>query len=296
MHDTALTQAYRHCLDMARAHYENFPVASRLLPRKIREPVSVIYAFARTADDFADEGERTPVQRLALLDDFGAKLEATFRREPPREPIFIALSDVIRRHSLPVQLFRDLLTAFRADVTTHRYPTFTHVLEYCRCSANPVGRLLLYLHGDATEQNLLDSDAICTALQLINFYQDVAQDIDENDRIYVPEDEMAHAGVTVDDFRKHRDTPSLRRLLDAQLERARRMMLQGAPLSRRLSGRFGLEIRLVVAGGLRVLDSLRKRPTVFARPRLRSSDWIAVLWSAMTTNYPQPAPPEPIER
>jgi squalene synthase HpnC len=292
MRDPALTQAYRHCAALARAHYENFPVASRLLPRALREPIAVIYAFARTADDFADEGGRAPAQRLALLDEFGAKLEAAIRSQPPDDPIFVALSDVLRRHELPVQPLRDLLTAFRADVTTRRYATFADVLDYCRCSANPVGRLLLHLHGAANEQNLRHSDAICTALQLINFYQDLAQDIDENDRIYIPQDEMARAGVTDGDLRSRRDGDRLRALLDAQLERARALMISGAPLARNLSGRFGFEIRLIVAGGLRVLGALqRRRSTVFARPRLRGTDWAAMLWTALVGAYPTPAAP-----
>jgi squalene synthase HpnC len=290
MRDPALTQAYRHCAALARAHYENFPVASRLLPRALREPIAVIYAFARTADDFADEGDRTPEQRLALLGDFSAGLEAAIRSQPPDDPVFIALADVLRRHQLPVQLLRDLLTAFRADVTTHRYATFADVLDYCRCSANPVGRLLLHLHGAASETNLRHSDAICTALQLINFYQDLAQDIEENNRIYIPQDEMARAGVTEQDLRARRDGERLRALLDQQLDRARALMLSGAPLARSLSGRFGFEIRLIVAGGLRVLDAMqRRRSTVFARPRLRGADWAAMIWTALSGAYPQPA-------
>ncbi len=287
MRNPDLNSAYRHCLAMARTHYENFPVASRLLPRRVREPIAVIYAFARSADDLADEGSESPARRLHQLDDYGARLEAAIAGHPTTDPIFVALADVIQRHRLPPALFRDLLAAFRSDVTTTRYATFSQVLAYCRCSANPVGRLLLHLHGAASEQNLRDSDAICTALQLINFYQDIGQDYDENNRIYIPLDEMTRAGVTESDIRERRDGPALRALVDLQLDRARELMLRGAPLGRRLRGRFGFEIRLIIAGGLRVLSALRaRRATVFARPRLTASDWGAMLWSALTESFP----------
>lgn len=285
MRNPALRDAYRHCVSLAQAHYENFPVASHLLPRALREPITVIYAFARTADDFADEGERAPTERLALLDHYRLQLEATLSGTAPANPVFIALADVIATHHLPPQLFHDLLTAFRSDVTTTRYETFDAVLHYCRHSANPVGRLLLHLVGAATPQHLTQSDAICTALQLINFYQDLAQDITENNRIYIPLDEMARFGVTEDDLRQRRDTAPLRALLDHQLDRARALMLSGAPLANTLRGRFGFELRLIVHGGLRVLDRLQqRRDTVFARPRLARSDWLAMFWAALSRN------------
>jgi squalene synthase HpnC len=278
----ALRTAYHRCVALAAAHYENFPVASRLLPRRLREPIAVIYAFARTADDFADEGDRSAAERLALLDDYARRLDAAARGDPVDDPVFVALADVIRTHALPPQLFRDLLTAFRADVTTTRYGNFDDLLRYCRHSANPVGRLLLHLYGAASPQNLAHSDAICTSLQLINFWQDLAQDCDENDRIYLPLDEMARFGVSEDDLRAHRDGAPLRALLDFQIERARTMMLSGQPLGRALRGRIGFELRLVIHGGLRVLDALQAcRDTVFARPRLRRHDWIALIFKAL---------------
>ena len=283
MQNPTLKAAYRHCIALAAAHYENFPVASRLLPRRLREPIAVIYAFARTADDYADEGEHTPAERLAMLDQYRAQLDATLNGVTPADPVFIALRDVITRHTLPPQLFHDLLHAFRSDVTTPRYADFDALLNYCQHSANPVGRLLLHLYGAATPDNLQRSDAVCTALQLINFYQDLAQDIDENNRIYIPLDELARFAVTEDDLRLHRDSAPLRALLDYQIDRARTLMLSGAPLGNILHGRIGFELRLVIHGGLCVLERLQQRhDTVFARPRLTRGDWLGVFWKAIT--------------
>lgn len=294
MQNSNVKSAYRHCLALAAAHYENFPVASRVLPRRLREPIAVIYAFARTADDYADEGEHTPAERLALLDRFREQLDATLSGAPPPDPVFIALRDVITRHALPPHLFHDLLHAFRSDVTTPRYANFDALLDYCRHSANPVGRLLLHLYGAATPENLQRSDAVCSALQLINFYQDLAQDIVENNRIYIPLDELVRFSVTEDDFRLHRDSAPLRALLDYQIDRARTMMLSGAPLGNVLRGRIGFELRLVIHGGLRVLDHLQqRRDTVFARPRLTRTDWLTIFWKALTNtslHSPRPAP------
>jgi phytoene synthase len=219
---------------------------------------------------------------LALLDDYGLRLEAAARGDNVDDPVFIALADVMRAHALPPQFLRDLLNAFRADVTTKRYGDFDALLRYCRHSADPVGRLLLHLYGAVSPQNLARSDAICTSLQLINFWQDIAQDVDENDRIYLPLDEMARYGVAEDDIRAHRDSPQLRALLDFQIERARTMMLSGQPLGRVLRGRIGFELRLIIQGGLHVLDALHaQRHTVFARPRLRRRDWFFMFWKAL---------------
>lgn len=278
-----LTQAYAYCERMARNHYENFPVASRLLPARLRRPIAVVYAFARSADDFADEGERTVTQRLALLDGYGAELDAVARGGASGDPVFIALADVIARHELPLQLFHDLLSAFRQDVTQQRYADSAELLDYCRRSANPVGRLLLHLNGAASAENLQLSDNICTALQLINFHQDLVQDYDETGRIYIPLDEMQQYGVGPDHFRDRRNDEALRGLLRQQYRRSRDLMLAGAPLGRRLHGRFGWEIRLIVAGGLRVLERLDALVDTapFARPRLRRRDWPVLLWHSV---------------
>ncbi len=279
---TALEQAYAECLAMTRAHYENFPVASWLLPRALRRPVAVIYAFARQADDLADEGEATAEQRLAGLDEFNARLDAIDSGAPGTDALSLALNDCIARHALPIGLFRDLLSAFRQDVTQKHYADFGELMEYCRRSANPIGRLLLHLQGHTDARDLACSDAICSALQLINFYQDLAQDYDENQRIYIPQDEMARFQVSEDHFRTRRSDIGMQRLMQLQYERAFKLLRAGAPLARRLPGRFGLELRMTVLGGRRILQSMdRNRSDVFARPRLRRADWLAICWQAL---------------
>jgi len=278
----SLSQAYSYCQKLAQSHYENFPVASRLLPQESRASVAVIYAFARQADDFADEGERSEAERLALLQEYADKLSAISRGAPQQDPVFIALDDVIRRHQLPLQLFHDLLSAFRQDVTKRRYRNFDEVLDYCRRSANPVGRLMLHLHGEASEEKLRLSDKVCSALQLINFYQDLEQDARENDRIYLPQDEMARLGVSETDLANARHSSELVQLLALQRARTLTMMHQGACLGSLLGGRFGLEIRLIIEGGLRVLELLcAHSATPFARPRLRKSDYLVIGWRAL---------------
>lgn len=278
-----LPQAYAYCEQMARSHYENFPVASRLLPARLRRPIAVIYAFARSADDFADEGDLPAAQRLARLDAYRSELDALARSENGTHPIFIALADVIARHDLPLPLFHDLLSAFRQDVTQGTYADFDAVLDYCRRSANPVGRLLLHLNGAASVENLALSDHVCSSLQLINFYQDLTQDYDEMGRIYIPQDEMRQYGVRSDHFRDRRNDAALRELLRLQYRRSREMMYAGMPLGRHLRGRFGWEIRLIIAGGLRILERLEANLDMapFSRPRLRRRDWPVILWRSL---------------
>ena len=276
-----LEAAYRHCQGLARAHYENFPVASLLLPRSIRSPVAVIYAFARTADDLADEGDVPPSERLARLQVFGQELDVAVASNASLDPVLTATADIIRRHGLPAGLFHDLLAAFRMDVTKHRYADFAEVMGYCRYSANPVGRLILHLTGEASPENLHDSDAVCSALQLVNFLQDLSQDFWENDRIYLPENEMKRFGVTETHIRDRRTDQAMRTLFRYQVRRARDLMDKGAPLGSRLPGRLGLEIRAIVAGGLEITDKLAALDEdVFARPRLTAADRLRLLWHA----------------
>lgn len=274
--------AYRHCERLAHAHYENFPVASWLLPRHVRRPIAVIYAFARNADDFADEGQHSEAQRLTLLEGYAEKLRALARGAATDDPVFIALADVICRQQLPIELFHDLLSAFAQDVTKRRYRDFDELLDYCRRSANPVGRLLLHLTGNDSEENLRFSDKVCSALQLINFYQDLTQDFEENARVYIPEDEMCRYGVGHEHFASRSEGREMVDLFRFQIARARQMMLEGRPLGKGLKGRFGLEIRLIIEGGLAVLDRLEAcAETPFARPRLRRRDWLRALWRAL---------------
>jgi squalene synthase HpnC len=270
---------------MAVDHYENFPVASILLPAPLREPVAAIYGFARSADDFADEGDLSPQQRRALLAGYQAELDAIERGEPTRHPIFERLRPVIANYRLPLQLFRDLLDAFMQDVGQDRYSDFAELMDYCRRSADPVGRLLLHLFGHATAENLSRSDAICSALQLINHWQDVAIDAvkGRQGRIYLPQDDMVRFGVSDDDI-LHAASGTvpgqpLRALLRFQVARARTLMHSGAPLGWDLPGRIGLEIRAIVAGGLRILDKIEAVDyDIFnRRPKLQSSDWPLLL-------------------
>lgn len=267
---------------MRDAHYENFPVASVLLPRRLRYPVALIYNFARRADDFADEGDLAPETRLALLDGFRAQLDHIAAGQEPTEPLFRELAPVIAEFRLPLKYFYDLLSAFSQDVTKKRYANYGEVMDYCRRSANPVGALLLHLFGETDERKLAQSDAICTSLQLINFLQDIAIDW-QKDRIYLPLDDMAKYGVTEQQIALGQTIGPWRPFMLAQIERARRLLQAGAPLGKALPGRIGLEIRLIVAGGDAILRKLhRSGGDVFAhRPVLKAADWPFMLWKAV---------------
>ncbi len=259
-------------------HYENFPVASILMPRRLRKPVAAIYHFARAADDIADEGELPDDERLQQLDDFRDELMHIAADEAPLLPLFKHLAIEIKQHALPMQPFHDLLDAFAQDVVKKRYASYDELLDYCRRSANPVGNLLLHLYEEATPVNLAYSDAICTALQLINFWQDVAKDWNIG-RIYLPQDEMARFGVSEAQLAQGLSDDKWRALMKFQVDRARALMLQGAPLGSILSGRIGLEMRMIIAGGLRILDKLEAADydMFHRRPVLRPFDWVIML-------------------
>ena len=261
---------------------ENFPVGSLLLPPRLRHPIALIYRFAREADDLADEGDAPAPARLAQLARFREQLRRIERGTPPDIPWFAALARVIREHDLPVPAFADLLSAFAQDVTQQRYANISEVLDYCRRSANPVGRLLLHLTRRASDQNFLWSDSICSALQLVNFWQDVAIDYARG-RIYLPEDEMKRYGVTEQHIAERRCDDAWRTLIQFQIDRARGMLQAGAPLGRTLPGRIGLEIRATVQGGLRILEKLeRAHCDMFNhRPVLRWYDWPVIMARAL---------------
>ena len=263
---------------MAVDHYENFPVASILLPKRLRRAVEIIYHFARQADDFADEGDISNAERLTKLDSFRAELRRIAANEVPQTPLFRDVAGIVAQYQLPLQLFHDLLDAFSQDVVKKSYANFDEVLNYCRRSANPVGRLLLHLYEEATPPNLAYSDDICTALQIINFWQDVRKDYAIG-RIYLPQDEIARFGVTEGHIAEERVDAAWRELMQFQVQRARAMMLQGAPLGSILTGRIGLEMRLIIAGGLRILDKLEAAQyDIFRRrPVLRPFDWVIML-------------------
>jgi squalene synthase HpnC len=273
---------------MSVGHYENFPVASVLLPSGLRHPVSVIYRFARSADDFADEGERPAGERLALLEGYRDELRRLASGRAPANPFFEQLREVIAAHDLPIEPFYDLLDAFAQDVTKGRYASFAEVLDYCRRSADPIGRLMLGLYGQACNEKFGDqhiewSDSICSALQLVNFWQDVAIDF-AKDRIYLPQDEMQRFGVSERQIAARDAGGGWPALMAFQVERARAMLGRGAPLARALPGRIGLELRTVVQGGLRILEKIeRARGDVFGhRPLLRAWDWPLLLGRALS--------------
>jgi squalene synthase HpnC len=270
---------------MAVDHYENFPVASWLLPARFRRPVELIYRFAREADDFADEGDAAPQARLAQLQQFNAALDDIEAGRDPRIPWFRDLGAIIAQHSLPVQALRDLLSAFAQDVTRTRYARFADVLDYCRRSADPVGRLLLVLYGADTDENRRCSDAICTALQLVNFLQDVAIDYQKG-RVYLALDELAAHALTVDDIAKQRADVVWSRFMAGQVARTRAMLNSGRPLGHVLRGRLGLEMRTIIAGGSRILDKIdRVQGDVFRRrPVLEWHDWPRMLARAAGGN------------
>jgi phytoene synthase len=259
-------------------HYENFPVASILMPKRLRKPVAAIYHFARAADDIADEGECSSEERLQQLNDFRDELHHIAAGETPLLPLFQHLAIEFEQHALPIQPMHDLLNAFSQDVVKKRYANYEELLDYCRRSANPVGTLLLHLYEEVTPVNLAYSDAICSSLQLINFWQDIAKDIAIG-RIYLPQDEMARFGITEDQIVQGRCNDMWRALMKFQIERARELMLYGKPLGTILTGRIGLEMRMIIQGGLRILDKIAAADyDVFnKRPVLRPFDWVIML-------------------
>ncbi|MCI0491171.1 MAG: squalene synthase HpnC [Blastocatellia bacterium] len=263
--------AYRYCEQIARSHYENFPVGSLLVPKPLRKHFHSIYAFARTADDLADEGYReghSEGERLRLLEEWRALLRESFEGRVAH-PIFIALSETCAQFGLPGELFEDLISAFIQDVTVRRYESFDELMDYCRRSANPIGRLILLLFGHRDNQLHEWADSICTALQLTNHWQDVAIDLDK-DRIYIPACDLERFDLTVEDLQSRRSTEGFRRLMQMEVARARALFEQGKPLCVSVPGRLGLELRAVWLGGTRILDSLekngydvfRRRPTI----------------------------------
>ena len=265
-------------------HYENFPVASIALPAHLRRPVELIYRFAREADDFADEGDAPPGERLAALNAFLAELSRIESGAAPTIPWFVELSEMIRARNLPLACFRDLISAFSQDVTTTRYGSFGEVLDYCRRSANPVGRLLLVLYGANEPRNLVWSDAICTSLQLINFLQDVAVDYRKN-RIYLPQDELARYAITEAQIAAGDASGNWRDFMAYQIARTRNLLYSGMPLGRTLKGRIGFEMRMIIQGGDRILAKIADAGgDVFRRrPVLQPVDWVGMTARALVT-------------
>jgi squalene synthase HpnC len=263
-------------------HYENFPVASILLPRRLRRPIALIYRFARESDDFADEGDAPEAQRLAQLAGFTRELQRIERGETPGIPWFADLAAVIREHGLPLAAFHDLLSAFAQDVTTKRYASYADLLDYCRRSADPVGRLLLVLYGAATPKNLEYSSAICSSLQMINFWQDVAIDWRKG-RVYFPQEDLERYGVSEAQIATGDCGGGWTSLMAFEVARTRVLLDSGRPLGRILGGRIGLEMRMIIEGGSRILDKITTVDgDVFRRrPVLTKSDWALMFARAL---------------
>jgi squalene synthase HpnC len=292
--DPALARAYTHCERLAREHYENFPVASRLVPAPMRPHIAAIYAFARRADDFADEPGIADAERMRLLDGWLANLHvsAGVNASVPivardqigegDEWIFVALANTMRVHRLPVSLFEDLLSAFRQDVTTCRYSTWAEVLDYCRRSANPVGRLVLRVAGCDDPRVDMASDAVCSALQLTNFWQDLGRDWN-NGRLYVPLEDIARAGAREEDLARNCATAEWRAVMATMVRRTRDLYAAGRSVCDALHGRLRWELRLTWLGGSRMLDKVEhlRRHSLRDRPTLNAGDLPALVRDAL---------------
>jgi squalene synthase HpnC len=274
-----LQGAYAHCRKLAFGHYENFPVASLLLPQPQRNAIAAIYAFARQADDFADEPAYAK-DRVRLLKDWMGRLKKPAKSN---DLVFVALHDSIRKYRLSKALLADLVRAFLQDCRQARYKNFPEVLAYCKLSADPVGRLVLRVFDRDSAEACAQSDAICTALQLANHWQDLASDVQTRDRIYLPQDEMRRYGVSEADLKAGRFTPGLAELMRLQVDRAEALFTQGEPLTASLGGRLGLEIRLTLLGGRKILDKIRHQQynTLAGRPKLGAWDMGVLGWKAL---------------
>lgn len=286
-HEWTLDSAYEFCARLARSHYENFPVGSFLIPRPLRKHFYSIYAFARTADDFADEGSSESItarERLAMINEWRRMLREAFAGRATH-PVFIALARTQEQFDLPVSLFEDLLSAFSQDVTTGGYETFDDLLDYCRRSANPVGRLILMLFGYREEKFFRWSDDICTALQLTNHWQDVSIDL-EKDRLYIPVRDLERFGLSVEDIRRGEATDSFRKLMQVELGRTREMLARGKPLCVAVRGRLAFELRAIWMAGATIAERIEESDCdVFSRrPVITSSDKIRILLSAIGKN------------
>lgn len=279
-----MEEAFNYCEGLATGHYENFPVGSRFIPKHLRPHVHSIYAFARIADDFADEPEYIDGLRLAFLENWENQLLQSIWRKP-QHPVFVALKETIERFDLPVNLFQDLLMAFKLDVTTKRHERVEDLLRYCRYSANPVGRLVLFLFGYRDPELHALSDSICTALQLTNFWQDVA--IDEKDRIYLPREDMEKFGYREEDLKARRCNEAFRNLMRHEIELTRELFHRGHPLCDRVGRDLRFELHLIWNGGMAILDRIERVDyNVFTRrPIIGLKDRIAVVTKAAIARY-----------
>ncbi|MCC7436980.1 MAG: squalene synthase HpnC [Armatimonadetes bacterium] len=273
-----VAESFAHCQQIARQHYENFPVASVLIPKAVRPHICAIYAFSRAADDLADEGDFPVEERLRRLDEWEQRLDDACS-ENPNGPIFTALAATIAQHNIPVQLLHDLLTAFRMDARNDGYATMDHLLFYCRHSANPIGRLVLHLFGLATPERVRSSDMICTGLQLVNFWQDLSVDIPRG-RVNVPQEIMEFFGCRLVQLRSGEFTPNCQRMMQHLTERAEEFLKEGSNLLPMIPHRrLRWELTLTVRGGLAIAQKIREAGynTLAARPRLGMMDTLRLV-------------------
>ena len=270
-----LETAYRYCERMATTHYENFPVASRFLPAHLRPNIMAIYAFARTADDFADE-PRFEARRVDALDRWEPLLVAAYHKEI-QHPVFLALRDTVRRHNIPIGPFKALLTAFRMDLTQKRYGTFAELRHYCKHSAHPVGQLVLYVHGHHEPELHRFSDEICAALQIANFLQDLSVDTPRG-RCYLPEEDLVHFNVSREDLLAGRHTRAFKELMAFSVSRCRSMFLRGYPLIRRVEPGLSMELEATWRGGMAILQRIEDldHEVLAFRPTLEKQDMLGI--------------------
>lgn len=267
----SVKEAFLFCERLARAHYENFPVASFFIPRDRRPYMWSIYAFARTADDIADEGDATSEQRLALLDRLEEDLDECYHGRATR-PIFIALAETIQACRIPRQPLVDLLTAFRMDVTQKRFRAFSDLLNYCKHSANPIGQLVLHVFENANDRTVALSDNVCTALQLANFWQDISIDW-QNGRLYIPLEDGKRFGYTEHDIDRHVVDERFRTLMAFEVDRTRQLFEAGKPLLHEVTPELRLELNLTWRGGIKILDKIERLEYDVLRQRPVVSTW-----------------------
>jgi squalene synthase HpnC len=286
-----IRSAYTECRAISRRHYENFPTASYLVPRNKRDALAAIYAFARAADDYADEpGQGSPEERLGSIAAWRRRLDECTSK-PLAEithPVFLALGDAVRRYNLSPQNLDKLLQAFEQDVRKNRHPDFDSLLSYCSCSANPVGRLTLELFNYRQPELFALSDLICTALQLANFWQDVAIDL-ERDRVYLPLDDMARFGLDlaeIEAFRRSKNPdPRWQRLMEFEVERTADLFEKGRALPEKVGSDLRRQLRLTWLGGMTILEKIQAvRYDIFRRrPSLRAVDFVKLYWKSWRT-------------
>lgn len=269
---------FRYCEAIARHHYENFPVASRFLSKALRKYVWSIYAFARIADDYADEPGFTLAERMDNLNQWEQYLDECYHGNPTHR-VFAALAETVERFQIPIELFQNLLTAFRADVTVNRYETYEDVLAYCRHSANPIGRMLLLLLNYRSESMMLLSDSICTALQLTNFWQDVSIDL-KKDRIYLPQDELTEFGCSEQDLFQGTVNNRFRDLMAFQVRRTAELFIEGKPLLAMVGNDLSMELKLTWNGGTKILQKIHRQnyDVLTKRPALSMMDKLGLLF------------------